>query len=333
MLITNRYTIFYVTLQHITTEFIMGAKNSDLLGRYVWQIDTIRSHGRITLAEINERWKHSRLGYGDDLPKRTFNNHRKAIADVFGVYIECDKKHGYKYYIDHPEDLEGDSFRTWLIDSYATLNQLKADRTLEHRIQFEKMPSGSRFLTRILEAMRFNAAVKITHQGFDRPMPSTFEVEPYAVKVFNRRWYLIGRSVYTNDVRIYALDRIKDVEMTKKKFKMPRRFDLDEFFEGCVGVIVDRETPIERVVIKVYDYARNYLATLPIHSSQKEIARDEESVTYSYMVRPNYEFLQALLMQGDQIEVVEPQWVRDEMKQFAENILAYYTDKNRPIRV
>lgn len=251
-------------------------------------------------------------------------NHKKAIADVFNIYIECDAKDGYKYYIDHPEDLEGDSFRTWLVDSYATLNQLKADRTLEHRIQFEEIPSGSRFLTRILEAMRFNAVLEITHQGFERVLPSMFEVEPYAVKVHGRRWYLIGYSPFIEQVRIYALDRIKNVKTTDKKFEMPDDFDINAYFEGCVGIIADKEIEIERVVIKVYGYARNYLATLPIHSSQEEIARDDESITYSYMVRPNYEFLQALLMQTDQIEVLEPQWVQDEMKRFAENILAYY---------
>lgn len=302
----------------------MGARNSDLFGRYVWLIDTIRSHGRITFAEINECWKRCYLGYGDDLPWRTFMNHKKAIADVFNVYIECDAKDGYRYYIDHPEDLEGDGFRSWLINSYATLNQLQADRSLEHRIQFEDNPSGSRFLTRILEAMRFDSVLRVTHQGFGKDYASTFEVEPYAVKVYNRRWYLIGRTPDYDQVRIYALDRMLEVEATERKFCLPSDFDLDTFFEGCVGIIADKEQPIERVVIKVYGYARKYIATLPIHSSQTEMASDDESTTYSYMVRPNYEFLQALLMQADQIEVVSPRWVQDEMKRLAENILAFY---------
>ena len=302
----------------------MGARNADLFGRYVWLIDTIRSHGRITFQEINECWKRSHLGYGDDLPWRTFMNHKKAIVDVFNVYIECDAKDGYKYYIDHPEDLEGDGLRSWLVDSYATLNQLQADRSLEHRIQFEEMPSGSRFLTRILEAMRFDRVLKITHQGFGKDYASTFEVEPYAMKVYNRRWYLVGRSPYYDDVRIYGLDRIQEIEVQEKTFKMPDDFDIKDYFAGCVGVIADRKQPIERVVIKVYGYARKYLATLPIHTSQTEIARDDESTTYSYEVRPNYEFLQALLMQADQIKVLEPEWVQNEMKRFAENILAYY---------
>lgn len=302
----------------------MTARNADLFGRYVWLVDTIRSHGRITYAEINECWKRSRLGFGEDLPWRTFMNHKKAVADVFNIYIECDAKDGYRYYIDHSEDLEGDSFSSWLIDSYATLNQLQADRSLEHRIQFEEIPSGSRFLTRILEAMRFDAVLWITHQGFEKSEPSSFEVEPYAMKVYNRRWYLIGRTPYYNQVRIYALDRMLSVEAMDKKFKMPDDFSLSDFFDGCIGIIADKEQPMEKVVIKVYGYARKYLATLPLHSSQAEIASDDESTTYSYMVRPNYEFLQAMLLQADQIEVISPEGVKKEMIRFAENILSYY---------
>lgn len=302
----------------------MGKRNSDLFGRYVWLIDTIRRHGRITFAEINECWKRCGLGYGEDLPWRTFMNHKKAIQDVFHVFIECDAKDGYKYYIDNPEDLEGDSFRSWLIDSYATLNQIQADRRLEGRIQYEKIPSGATFLPRILESMRFDSVLQITHQGFAKDHASTFEVEPYAVKVNNRRWYLIGRTPYYNEVRIYALDRMQDVELTDKKFNMPDAFDINDFFDGCVGIIADKSIPIQHVVIKTYGYARKFLATLPIHSSQQIVESDDESTTFAYDVRPNYEFLQALLMQADQVEVLEPEVVKNEMIRFAENILAYY---------
>jgi len=73
-------------------------------------------------------------------------------------------------------------------------------------------------------------------------------------------------------------------------------------------------------------HARKYLSTLPTHSSQTQIASDEESTTYSLRVRPNYEFLQALLQQGDQIEVISPQGVKEEMIRFAEDVLTYYKE-------
>ena len=80
---------------------------ANIIGRYVWLVDTLRRYKRLTFKEINELWQESGLGYGDVFPKRTFHNHQKAIVDLFDVYIECDRKDGYRYYLDEPERLEG----------------------------------------------------------------------------------------------------------------------------------------------------------------------------------------------------------------------------------
>lgn len=103
---------------------------SNLFARYIWLVDVIKRHRQgITFKRINELWKQCGLSYGetDDLPLRTFHNHIAAITDMFGIDIECDKKHEFRYYIGNPEKLENDSLRTWLIESYATLNQVRAD--------------------------------------------------------------------------------------------------------------------------------------------------------------------------------------------------------------
>lgn len=299
---------------------------SSIFARYIWLVDLLRQRKRLTYEQINQLWQESGLSYGkgDELPLRTFHNHRKAIFDIFNISIECDTKNGYKYYIDAPEELENDNLRSWLIDSFATMNLVKADQKLEKRIQFENIPSGHAYLTQIAEAMRKNKVIIITHQGFDRNNANNFEIEPYCLKIFNRRWYVIARSPYLNEVRTYGLDRIRAIEETDKKFKMPKDFSIEEYFDGCCGIITDKTLDIERVVIKAYAYARKYLSTLPIHTSQKAIADDDESITFEYHVRPTFDFFQTLFAQADQIEVLEPQWVRDEMKHFAKKLLSYY---------
>ena len=89
---------------------------SNLFGRYVWLIDLLRQYKHLSYKEINVRWQKSGLSYGegDDLPLRTFHNHRAAIKDIFDVYIEIDSEvPGYKYHIEEPERLQGDAFRSW----------------------------------------------------------------------------------------------------------------------------------------------------------------------------------------------------------------------------
>lgn len=311
---------------YFCNNFKSDSMASNIFGRYVWLIDTLRRHKKLTYEQINYLWTQSGLSYGDgdQLPPRTFHNHRKAIKDIFDVYIECTTKGGYYYYIDNPEQLENDQLRCWLIDSYATLNQVHADEKLDKRIQFEDIPSGHHFLSTIIEAMRYNRVLEITHQGFAMDYESSFEIEPYFVKVVNRRWYVIARSPYKNKVLTYGLDRIQRLQIMDKTFELPEDSTLENYFEGCCGVINDDTIPIQKVVVKTYGYARKYIATLPIHKSQKEIATDDESTTFEYQIRPTYDFLQAILVQADQIEVVEPEWVRKQIKELAEGILSHY---------
>lgn len=316
---------------------------ANIFGRYVWLIEQFRRYGRLTYEEVSRLWENSGLSYREPLPLRTFHNHRKAVLDIFQVDIVCDKKDGYKYYIDVPEDLENDNLRVWLIDSYTTLNQIQADQKLKGRILFENVPSGHRWLHLITEAMRSNRVLLITHQGFGKPEACSFEIEPYYLRVANRRWYVLARSPYysqynreqnsrdggnrpTDVCLVYALDRILACEVTEKSFQMNEAFDIEEYYRGCCGIIHSQE-PIQRVVIKAYDTGVDYLRTLPLHKSQKELPSDEDGVArFELQVCPTYDLYQLLLSMADQIEVEEPQSVRDEMCNFATNLMAYYKE-------
>ena len=313
---------------------------ANLFGRYVWLVDILLRYRRLTYQEISDLWQESGLSYGEPLPLRTFHNHQKAVADIFGVDIKCDAGDGYRYYIAEPERLRGNNLRSWLISSYATLNQIQADSRLEERIIFEDIPSGQTWLTRITEAMRANRVLRITHQGFGKPYPNTFEIEPYFLKVVKRRWYVVAHNPYYSERNkakgvkpddvylVYALDRISCIEDTDKTFKMKKDFDVDRYFEGCCGVITSDERP-QRIVVKAYGGFADYLRTLPLHESQREIKSDDESTIFEYRIKPTYDFYQIVLAQGDQMEVLEPEEVRDEMRNFARNMLNYYSRKEK----
>ena len=322
---------------------------ANIFGRYVWLIEQFRRYGRLTYEEVNDLWHRSGLSYGDDddLALRTFHNHRKAIFDIFEVEIACDIKGGYKYYIVHPEDLEKDNLRIWLIDSYTAMNQIQADRKLKGRIIFENVPSGHKWLNVITDAMRNNQVLTVTHQGFGKPEPWYFDIEPYYLKVVKRRWYVLARSPYYSNRNcqknkedggdrpkdvflVYALDRILDCKPTGSTFRMKEDFDIDEYYRGCCGIIHSKEEPI-RVVLKAYNGGPDYLRTLPIHESQRELVelKEDEASYFELTVRPTFDLYQSLLAQADQIEVLEPASVRNEMRNFAKNLMSYYKEERQ----
>lgn len=297
-----------------------------LFNRYVWLVDTIYRAGRISFEEINEQWERSSLNdTGEELPLKTFHNHKNAIQQMFDINIECDRRAGYLYYIEHAEDMEQGGVRTWLLNTFAVNHLINESHHLKRRILFEEIPSGERFLTQIIEAMRDNKTLEMTYQSFWNDTVRTFEVAPYCVKVFRQRWYVVARNLSDERLRVYALDRIQELHTTENTFTLPKNFDPQAYFADSFGVTVDEACAVERVKIRVDGIQRQYIRTLPLHASQKEVETTEDSSVFEFHLRPTLDFQQELLTHAvnaeEDIEVLEPQWLREHMKVIGEDLL------------
>lgn len=299
---------------------------SNLFNRYVWLLNTIYQTGRITFEAINDRWTHSALNdTGEDLPLKTFHNHKNAIQQMFDINIECDRRGGYVYYIENVEDMEQGGIRSWLLNTFAVNNLIHESHHLKRRILFEEIPSGQRFLTSIIEAMRDSLRMEMTYHSFWHEESLTFEVEPFCVKVFRQRWYLVARNVCRDVVRVYGLDRIEILQITDIHFDLPSEFNAQRFFENSFGVIVDEEVPIERVRIRIAGIQRQYVRSLPLHASQQEIEIGEDESVFEYRLRPTVDFQQELLTNAvnaeEEMEVLEPLWLRKRMQEIGTDLM------------
>ncbi len=299
---------------------------SYLFNRYVWLVDIIYRRKEITFEEINEYWLRSTLNFDEeDMPLRTFHNHRKAIEQMFDINIECDKRNGYKYYIENIDDMEQESVRRWLLNAFSVNNLINESRKLKHRILYEQIPSGQEHLTFILEAMRDNLAIEITYQSFWRDEARTFEIHPYCIKVFKQRWYVIAYSPNINRILTYGLDRIKSLIITDNEYSLPEDFNARDFFADSYGIIVGDEIKAEKVLIRVNENQANYIKALPLHHSQKEEENSQDYTVFSYYIRPTYDFRQELLSHGVDVEVLAPDWFRDEVSEIiAEQVRMYF---------
>jgi len=295
----------------------------DLINKYVWLVDTIYKAGRITYDEINQKWIEQDMDE-KTIPLRTFHKWRIAIEEMFHLNIECERKGGYHYYIDNVDEIKRDGLRNWLWRTLSMSNLLLGSQAIKDRIILESIPSGQENLAIIVDAMKTNTQLTITYQSYWRDEPSTFTVYPYCVKLFKQRWYLVALSPYYEKVMIYALDRIKDMEVEDEHFVYPDDFDPDSFFEGCIGVIVDEEYDIETVRLKVSAHQSNYIRSLPMHSSQKEIERNDDYSIFTFEVRPTFDFQQEILMNGADMEVLSPERLRNEIAEKIENMSNNY---------
>ena len=225
------------------------------------------------------------------------------MEELFDIEIKYSRSQ-QGYVVADREGIDNMAMRKWLIQTFSVNNILHESQELKKRILLEDVPSGQQHLTIIVDAMREGVALSMTYHSFHREEPSTFEVEPYCVKLFEQRWYMLGMS---DKLRIYALDRIKALEPTERKFKLPKKFDAVKFFEDYYGIIIgDEDFDVEPVALKVNSWQSKYLRTLPLHHSQVEVERNEEYSIFEYRLCPSFDFRQKILSLGATTEVLAP---------------------------
>lgn len=296
----------------------------ELIRKYIWLIDTVNQAGStgITFKDIRSKWeRNDLLSGGIQYPKRSFHNHVTAIRELFGIEIACNKNTN-SYYIANSRELKDSSgFKGWLLDALSLNNQLEESSQLKDRILLEENPSGRELLPTILEAMRDNKMLTFSYKPYwveDNHISDLYHVEPYALKVFKRRWYLLGKYG-DSPLKVYALDRILDIDIEFESFTLPADFDAESFFSSCFGIIVSDKDP-QTIKLKVDAFQSNYLRSLPLHPSQKETERTEEYSVFTYFLRPTFDFIQELLTLRETAEVLAPKELRAEMARIGKNI-------------
>ena len=275
---------------------------------YIWLLETLQSRGPLTLAQIRELWQRSSVNeFGNDLPARTFSNHIASIGDIFGIDIVCDRRDN-TYSIENNEDMDGQGIRAWMLDALSLNSLLNESAGMKDRIFFENVPSSHQFLTTIIQAIRDNHKLKVRYQGYRMDQERTFELDPYFIREFKRRWYLYGHKDYDKDTKphMYALDRMMEVEILPDTFKMPEGLDAKAWFQSLYGVRKYDDMNPQQVLLKVYGKQVRYFRSLPLHSSQEEIETHKGYSVFAYNLAPDYDFKQDILSFGDTVEVLEP---------------------------
>lgn len=298
-----------------------------LFKEYIWLVNTIDRAKRITFAEINEKWLRTEMSEGIPLSRTTFNRHKDAIEDIFGIYIDCDRKDGYRYFIGNKEVLRENTVQNWMLSTLTVNNLITESMSLQHRIVLENIPSGV-YLECVIQAMKEGRRIIIRYRRYQASEARTFTLSPYCIKLFRQRWYLLGRFD-DGGFAMFSFDRMEDITVAEETFKMDRDFDASEFFSECYGVVIGDGSQPVRVVLRAFGMERYYLRDLPLHYTQKEIQTVEEQdfADFELNLRPTTDFKGQLMSRGAWLKVLEPQWLADEMRQWHEDAVKIY-EKN-----
>lgn len=320
----------FLLFRYLCTKFIRNKIKQDnmainQLNKYVWLVETIhkaKNRGGITLKEIQSRWLDSDLSEGTELSRRTFINNIHSIEELFEINIECGS--GYRYNIEYGDCFDEGSTRSWMLNAFSLHAMVGNSRKLKERVLLEDMPSGRNYLEDIIKAMRDNHVIFISYYSYNSEKYYEFDIHPYFVKAFKKRWYVVAYSPGTDDIRCYALDRMENVIISDKVFKMPKDLEPAEYFKDCFGIINNEDSEVQKVVLKVDAYQSNYIRNLPLHESQKEMKRTDEYSIFEYHLKPEFDFEQEIFSNMNTMEVLEPQRLREEITQRLKNLTGKY---------
>lgn len=298
-------------------------RKTDSFKQYIWLVNTIDRHKRITLEELSKQWIDYDLNEGKPLARTTFHRMKEAVKEMFGICIECDIRNGYQYYIANDGDLKSYSTQNWMLRTLTVNSILLDGLSIKDQLLLEDIPAGLEYLETIINAIKAHHTLRMSYKKFTDSEPYSTLIEPYCLKLFHQRWYLLGKSEKRNgELSIYALDRITELKETEQEYILASDFEAETFFKNYFGAIPDQKIKVESIVLR--SYSPNYLRTLPLHHSQREIATEKESALFEYHVAPTRDFIQAILHEGHELEVVAPESLREMIRKELKDTLERY---------
>ena len=292
------------------------------ISRYYLIINKLRKLPA-TFTEIADYLAHeSELQeYDFNISKRTFKRDIDDIGSIFNIEIQYDfsKKIYFIKYDDNEEIHER------IFEAFDTFNALNISDRISTHIHFEKRkPQGTENLYGLLHAIKNKIQIRFTHQKYWDDEVSIRLVEPYALKEFRNRWYVVGKDLKDNKIKSFGLDRLSKLDFTGKHFALPDNFEVNEHYKNCFGIISPNADKPQQIILSFDPFQGKYIKSLPLHASQEILEDNEDELLIKLTLYITHDFVMELLSYGENVKVIEPIALIEQMKQSYKNALDQY---------
>lgn len=289
--------------------------------RYLLIIRKIKNHPYTSLKSLFQYVGEQLSFHGMDhvgVSLRTIQRDIEDIRTELGISIEYSRRHK-GYYIPPDEDQESDIER--VLEPFDILNALNADSGLPTFIFPERhQVSGSEHLYGLIHAIKNRFRIHIAYQKFGEPAASQRIVEPYALKEFKGRWYLLGyERQQASKLKTFGLDRIVNLAILQEHFKWQEEVAVEKLFRDSFGIILQENLPTENIILAFDRYDGAYLKSLPIHSSQQIIKEDENEFIIQLKLKITSDFIMELLSRSNSLRVLAPQSLKEHIQRIFED--------------
>jgi predicted DNA-binding transcriptional regulator YafY len=243
------------------------------------------------------------LDIGDS--KRTIQRDIKEIRELFGIDIAYSRREkGYQLIQSDSENL---NFQRRL-EAFDMINSLNIKDDLNPIVKLEnRQPSGTEHLYGIIHAVKNHFIIQFTYHKFWEDKLTERVCEPFFLKEFRNRWYVIAKDQNDLKTKTFALDRISDLDIIRTKFIPEEVSKIESKFSNAFGIIFsDTEQP-EKVILSFTPFQGKYLKTLPLHHSQEILIDNEMELRVGLNLYITEDLIMELLSFGANMKVIAPQ--------------------------
>jgi len=196
---------------------------------------------------------------------------------------------------------------------------------IQQYVQFETVTKigGSEHLPILLEAIQKNQQLDIAYASFLKSKSKNYKLNPYLLKEYRNRWYLIALDDKAQKLKTFGLERIIELKLLENKFEREKNFSHDYFFKYSVGITASNEKP-KKVILSFNQQQGQYIKSQPIHFSQKIIKESKKELRIEIEVIESYELIVQLLGYGSSVKVIAPKSLKNSIIQECKKALENY---------
>ena len=259
--------------------------------------------------------------YNFNISKRTFKRDIEDISSLYNIDIVYDFSRKV-YYINFDEQPE---INERIFEAFDTFNALNISDRLSDYIHFEKRhPQGTENLYGLLHAIKNKVQICFSYQKFWEDTITLRNVEPYALKEFKNRWYVLANDLKDNKVKSFALDRLSELEISNKKFQLPSNFNTNEHFKYSFVIISPNDHEPQEVILSFNAFQGKYIKTLPLHESQEILKDNEDELQIKLTIYITHDFFMEVLSFGENVKVIQPESLISDLKSVYNKALNLY---------
>ncbi len=256
-----------------------------------------------------------------EITKRTFQRDLDEIRTLFNVDILYDFSR--KVYSITDESKNDANNR--MLEAFDMFNALNITDDLSGAILFEKRkPQGTDNFYGLLHGIKNHFVIRYSYLKYEEDEITNRIVEPYALKEFKGRWYLLAKEQNDVNVKTFGLDRIENLEITKKHFNWPPNFDANDLFKHCFGIINPFDKHPENIILSFEPFQGKYIKSFPLHETQQLLIDDDKEVRIGLSLCITHDLVMELLSYGETLKVVKPAHLKTAIRDIAKRVVALY---------